>query len=117
MSTNFPPFLRWLAPGISILSLSACANFADIQTQAQLMQAPPAATARLPAVWQNSDWASQIGGAELAHLIKVALAHNPGLDIAKTRIAAATALVANQRAEQLPSVAASLGTSKNSDFW
>ncbi len=108
MSTNFPPFLRWLAPGISILSLSACANFADIQTQAQLMQAPPAATASLPAVWQNSDWASQIGGAELAHLIKVALAHNPGLDIAKTRIAAATALVANQRAEQLPSVAASL---------
>lgn len=110
MSTFSTPLLRWLAPGVSILSLTACANFADIKPQAQMLQPSANTQQNLPAVWQSADWPTQIGGAELQRLITLALAQNPGLAIAQSRITAAGAVVATQRAEQLPSAVASAET-------
>ena len=112
---KFPPVaahgaVSRLAALGAVLLLASCANFKGIETSAQT-QSPAnlAASVSLPAQggdWPALDWAAQIGGAPLQALVEEAMADNPGLKIAATRIAAARATVEAAGANRLPTVGA-----------
>jgi NodT family efflux transporter outer membrane factor (OMF) lipoprotein len=92
------------------LMLASCANFKGIESSARPHSPQDYATsASLPAqggAWPALDWAAQIGGAPLQALVDEALAGNPGLQVAATRVAAARAAVEASAANTLPTVGA-----------
>lgn len=98
----------------SALLLSACASFNGIHTNATLaVPAHYATTASLPqqgGSWPQATWASRLGGAPLQQLVAEALAHNPDLQVAAARIAAAGAAAQAARAATQPKVGGSLGS-------
>ena len=77
------------------LVLAGCASFAGIGSQGRLQPAAGFDTAlSLPdqgGAWPDAQWASTFGGAPLQALIDEALAGNPGLQVAASRVAAAQA--------------------------
>ena len=103
-------FKRALSAMLPVLVLSACVSSGDIRTH-QTTNAPAtyATTKTLPGeggAWPVFDWPSQIGGAALQALVNEALADNPGLKAAGTRLAAAQALAEGTRAAAGPTVGA-----------
>lgn len=112
---RFPPIpVRSAVPRLAtlgaVLLLASCANFKGIESSAQPQAAQNLATsASLPAqggAWPTLDWATQIGGAPLQALVDEAMAGNPGLQAAATRIATARATVEASGASRLPTVGA-----------
>lgn len=93
-----------------VLTLSGCANFTGIQSSAQLRSLPSQTNeVNSPsAYWQDVNWAQQIGGKDLQNLIDVAIADNPGLQVAAARIASAKALIEATGANDKVNVNASL---------
>jgi len=77
----------------AVFGLSACADMSGIQSQATLRDAPslglPAASAAPVAL--DAQWWREFGDAQLNRLVDEALANNPSLKIAQTRIARAQA--------------------------
>ncbi|NYH15636.1 NodT family efflux transporter outer membrane factor (OMF) lipoprotein [Paraburkholderia bryophila] len=91
--------------------LSACANYAGIHSDQQMVQPQSFATQQsLPAEaghWPAAGWADQFGDAQLKVLLAEALKGSPTLEQARARIAAASAYTETAKANTLPQVGAS----------
>lgn len=118
--------ISWLSPSLVVwpgalgtrltligtaLLVSACANFSGIHTSAQLA-APDhyASEESLPGQggrWPQQTWVSETGGAALQSLVDEALAGNPDLQIAASRVARARAAARAAQAAAGPTVGAS----------
>ena len=109
-STPAPSVVYRMTTLGAALLLASCASFKGIDSSAQL-QSPRtlAAGTSLPAqggAWPTLDWATRIGGAPLQSLVDEAMAGNPGLQMAASRIAAARAAVETSGANRQPTVGA-----------
>ena len=95
---------------IGALLLSACVTPGSVKPSASLQPTERFGTAlSIPAQggqWPSLDWPAQIGGSALQQLVDEALADNPGLQVASTRFAAASALAEQTAAAAGPSVGA-----------
>lgn len=111
----FMPMQRFAICAVAIL-LSACANMSGIQTSAHSNTAADYATATsLPnqgGQWPDASWVTRIGGAPLQELTDEALAANPDLQVAASRVAAARAMVEAAGASSKPQVGASFSTTR-----
>lgn len=108
-TTSLPAWLTVLIM-LGISSLSACVSPGSVQPVASI-QSPTrlASASSLPAQagqWPTLDWPMQIGGAALQKLVDEALADNPGLQAAATRLDAAAALADATRAAAGPTLGA-----------
>jgi NodT family efflux transporter outer membrane factor (OMF) lipoprotein len=103
-----------LAVSCAAVLLSACASYKGIETTGKLQQAAQFATAAsIPeqhGQWPDASWAQAIGGAQLQSLIDEALAGNPNLQIAATRVATARAVVEAADAGKNPSYSANFNS-------
>lgn len=99
-----------LAGAVAALILSACVSPGDTHSSASLKPIDTFATAAsLPGQngqWPALDWPAQIGGAALQQLVDEALADNPGLQAAATRLDAASALAQATAAGAGPTIGA-----------
>jgi len=90
--------------------LSACASYKGIETSGELRQPAEFATASsLPAqhgAWPDVSWGRAVGGEPLQALIDEAIAGNPDLQIAASRVAAARAAAEAADASKKPSYSA-----------
>ena len=81
---------------LAVVVLSACVSPGDTHSSASLTSITNlATTVSLPAQsgqWPTFDWPTQLGGTALQQLVDEALADNPGLQAAATRLDAAAAL-------------------------
>ena len=96
--------------------LSGCASFSGINSDKQIAQASDFAVARSlsgQGTWPASNWAEQLGDAQLTALIAEALEPNPTLQQAQARIASASALAESKGAPLLPSVKADATITRN----
>ncbi|MGS0744204.1 efflux transporter outer membrane subunit [Glaciimonas sp. GG7] len=96
--------------------LAACANMSGIHTSAQTKAPTDYATATsLPGQggqWPDASWVTSIGGAPLQQLTDEALAGNPDLQVAASRVAAARAMVEAAGAASKPQVGASFSSTR-----
>jgi NodT family efflux transporter outer membrane factor (OMF) lipoprotein len=104
---------RLAALGAALL-LASCASFEGMEgnPRPQSLQ-DLAASASLPAqggAWPALDWVAGIGGAPLQALVDEAMAGNPGLQGAASRIASARAAIEASGANRLPTVGAGLSS-------
>ena len=105
LQLNLP--LKPLA-AVLLLVLSGCANYSGIHATGQL--APAAAYQSGSSLsggggdWPDSSWVQQFGDAQLVALTAEALAHNPDIQSAQARIAAAQAQAESARGAALPSL-------------
>jgi len=108
------PRLSALAAASALVLLSACASQHGITSHAKVKAIAELAgvekLAQAKNSWPDTQWATQIGGKPLQELIDTALADNPGLQAATTRIDAARALRTVVRAYQKPGLALSAGS-------
>lgn len=99
---------------ITILGLSACVSSGDIRTSATPLNSDMLAAGKtLPdqhGSWPSLDWPTQVGGPALQQLVDEALADNPGLKAAATRLDVAQALADATRASSAPSVGANFSS-------
>ncbi len=90
--------------------LAGCANYAGIKSDKHVADATSyAATQSIAAEqgrWPSADWAAQFGDAQLQALIGEALQDSPSLEMARARVAAATAFSESANANTLPQVGA-----------
>jgi NodT family efflux transporter outer membrane factor (OMF) lipoprotein len=90
--------------------LAGCANYAGIRSDKHVADAASyVSTQSIPAEqgrWPSADWASQFGDAQLHTLIGEALQDSPSLEMARARVAAATAFSESANANTLPQVGA-----------
>ncbi|HYD80243.1 MAG TPA: efflux transporter outer membrane subunit [Paucimonas sp.] len=105
---------RLLALTAPVALATACASFQGMESAARL-QSPDsyAAAASLPAQggeWPRQTWVADIGGAPLQALVDEALAGNPGLRVAASRLTAARSLSDTAAAAGRPSVDASFSS-------
>jgi len=88
--------------------LAACANYAGIHGDQQMVQAQQLGTARsLPQEqgrWPSADWFEQFGDTQLKALVAEALQSSPTLDQARARVAAAQAYSETAKSRTLPRV-------------
>ncbi|MBW0448322.1 efflux transporter outer membrane subunit [bacterium M00.F.Ca.ET.228.01.1.1] len=88
--------------------LAACANYAGIHGDQQMVQAQQLGTARsLPKEqgrWPSADWFEQFGDTQLKALVAEALQSSPTLDQARARVAAAQAYSETAKSRTLPRV-------------
>ncbi|WP_061121098.1 efflux transporter outer membrane subunit [Caballeronia sp. INML2] len=93
---------------IAALALAGCANYAGISSDKQIV-APEnfEATQSLPGQggrWPALDWAKQFGDPQLPRLIDEALADNPTIAQAQSRIAKASSYIETSRSALYPKV-------------
>jgi len=102
-----------LAIGLASVALAGCVGTRP--------GAPVAATVAPPAAWRGSagpimridaDWWKGFGDPVLTALVERALAHNPDIDIAASRVAEARALARLAHAQQTPLVTIGMGASQ-----
>jgi NodT family efflux transporter outer membrane factor (OMF) lipoprotein len=114
MRLNPPTTARWARTTLSVValaSLTACANFSGIFSQATPIT--PAAVGvsqtALPASHpaQDAQWWKSFGDSQLDTLVDQALASNPSLRAAQARVQKVEAGIANAEAARLPGVNAS----------
>ncbi|GJH17932.1 efflux transporter outer membrane subunit [Caballeronia novacaledonica] len=97
-----------VAAAMAALALAGCANYAGISSDKQI--ASPEnfdATQSLPGQggqWPALDWAKQFGDPQLPQLIDEALADNPTIAQAQSRIAKASAYIETSRSALYPKV-------------
>jgi NodT family efflux transporter outer membrane factor (OMF) lipoprotein len=95
---------------LGALLVAACVSPAGIQSTASMQSASQLATSRSLLAqggqWPTLDWPTQIGGVALQKLVDEALADNPGLQAAATRLDAAAALADATRAAAGPTIGA-----------
>jgi NodT family efflux transporter outer membrane factor (OMF) lipoprotein len=103
---------RWALQAVVLASLTACANYAGIHPQAQMMgnEALPANAAAVPAI--DTQWWRAFGDAQLNHLVDQALAANPSLRVAQARLARVQAASDAVAGADLPQVVASTDLSR-----
>ncbi|GJH11708.1 efflux transporter outer membrane subunit [Caballeronia novacaledonica] len=97
-----------VAAAMAALALAGCANYAGISSDKQIA-APENfdATQSLPeqgGQWPALDWAKQFGDPQLPQLIDEALADNPTIAQAQSRIAKASAYIETSRSALYPKV-------------
>lgn len=90
--------------------LSACANYAGISSDKQMVQPQAYATQQsIPTDhgrWPTANWADQFGDAQLQALLVEALKGNPSVEQARARVAAAAAYSDTAKASTMPQVGA-----------
>ena len=95
---------------LAALTLSACVSPGDIHSSAPTTAITNLATTfSLPGQggqWPTFDWPKQLGGVALQQLVDEALADNPGLQAAATRLDAASALAEATAAGAGPTIGA-----------
>lgn len=100
--------LRILAIPCLITIITGCVNYIGIQSNKKLAAPSQFQTAKSIAkqngTWPTTNWARQFGDPQLITLINEALANNPSLQAAQTRIAQAKALAQKQGAALYPTV-------------
>ena len=98
---------KHLAAAMLLLGLSGCANYFGIHAIEPLAQPGTYQThsslAGSGGVWPDSGWVKQFGDAQLVALTAEALAHNPDIQSARARIAAARAQAEGAHGAALPS--------------
>ena len=101
--------LRWsrfALSAVAIASLSACANFSGIFSQAKPVAAQQAglSTQTIPAdsVALDSQWWKAYGDEQLNQLVAQALANNPNLRVAQARVQRVQAGIDNANAASAP---------------
>lgn len=103
------------AAGI-ILGLGGCANFGGIAPHAALQASTSRDTVlSLPdqdGAWPDAQWVQQFGGAQLQALVDEALAGNPSLQAAASRVAAAEAAASLTTAGTLPVVGSNFSATR-----
>lgn len=111
--------LRWSRFALSaaaLASLSACANFSGIFSQAKPVAAQQAglSTQAIPAdsVALNSQWWKAYGDEQLNQLVDKALANNPSLRVAQARVQRVMASIDNADAAGAPQLNASLDATR-----
>ncbi|HCX82325.1 MAG: RND transporter [Curvibacter sp. RIFCSPHIGHO2_12_FULL_63_18] len=111
--------LRWSRFALSaaaLASLSACANFSGIFSQAKPVAAQQAglSTQAIPAdsVALNSQWWKVYGDEQLNQLVDKALANNPSLRVAQARVQRVMASIDNADAAGAPQLNASLDATR-----
>lgn len=111
--------LRWSRFALSaaaLASLSACANFSGIFSQAKPVAAQQAglSTQAIPAdsVALDSQWWKAYGDEQLNQLVDKALAHNPSLRVAQARVQRVMASIDNADAASAPQLNASLDATR-----
>ena len=107
--------LRWsrfALSAVAIASLSACANFSGIFSQAKPVAAQQAglSTQAIPAdsVALDSQWWKAYGDEQLNQLVAQALANNPNLRVAQARVQRVQAGIDNASAASAPQLNAGL---------
>jgi NodT family efflux transporter outer membrane factor (OMF) lipoprotein len=104
-----------LSTGVA-LTLSGCASFGGIAPHATLRAADTGDTAlTLPdqgGRWPSATWATEFGGAPLQALVDEALAGNPSLQVAASRVAAAEAAANVVSGGALPAIGAKIGATR-----
>nr|WP_315848965.1 efflux transporter outer membrane subunit [uncultured Rhodoferax sp.] len=113
------PALRWsrfALSAIALASLTACANFSGIFSQAKPVAAQQAglSTQAIPAdsVALDSQWWKAYGDAQLNQLVDQALAHNPSLRVAQARVQRVMASIDNADAASAPQLNAGLDATR-----
>lgn len=111
--------LRWSRFALSaaaLASLSACANFSGIFSQAKPVAAQQAglSTQAIPAdsVALDSQWWKAYGDEQLNQLVDKALANNPSLRVAQARVQRVMASIDNADAAGAPQLNASLDATR-----
>lgn len=111
--------LRWSRFALSaaaLASLSACANFSGIFSQAKPVAAQQAglSTQAIPAdsVALDSQWWKAYGDEQLNQLVDKALANNPSLRVAQARVQRVMASIDNADAASAPQLNASLDATR-----
>lgn len=113
------PALRWsrfALSAVAIASLSACANFSGIFSQAKPVAAQQAglSTQAIPAdsVALDSQWWKTYGDEQLNQLVDQALANNPSLRVAQARVHRVQAGIDNAQAASAPQLNANLDATR-----
>lgn len=113
------PALRWsrfALSAIALASLTACANFSGIFSQAKPVAAQQAglSTQAIPAdsLALDSQWWKAYGDAQLNQLVDQALAHNPSLRVAQARVQRVMASIDNADAASAPQLNAGLDATR-----
>lgn len=100
---------RWALHALVLASLAACANYAGIQPQAQVLDTEALGMQRgaaaVPAI--DPRWWRAFGQPQLNALIDQALAHNPSLRVAQARLGRVQAVSDAVAGAELPQVTAS----------
>jgi len=111
--------LRWsrfALSAVAIASLSACANFSGIFSQAKPVAAQQAGLSAqaIPAdsVALDSQWWKAYGDEQLNRLVDLALANNPSLRMAQARVQRVMASIDNAEAANAPQLSASLDATR-----
>ncbi|MDB5978610.1 MAG: MarR family transcriptional regulator [Nevskia sp.] len=101
------PRFKHLAAAMLLLGMSGCANYFGIHAIEPLAQPGTYQThsslAGSGGTWPDSGWVKQFGDAQLVALTAEALAHNPDIQSARARIAAARAQTEGAHGAALPS--------------
>ncbi|MBC7575369.1 MAG: efflux transporter outer membrane subunit [Herminiimonas sp.] len=118
MSLPLPRFsnCRLLLAAAVAMSLSGCASFGGIAPHATLQPDDTRDTAlSLPdqgGQWPAATWAAEFGGAPLQALVDEALAGNPSLQVAASRVAAAQAAANVVSGGALPAIGANFSATR-----
>jgi len=111
--------LRWsrfALSAVAIASLSACANFSGIFSQAKPVAAQQAGLSAqaIPAdsVALDSQWWKAYSDEQLNRLVDLALANNPSLRMAQARVQRVMASIDNAEAANAPQLGASLDATR-----
>jgi NodT family efflux transporter outer membrane factor (OMF) lipoprotein len=102
--------LKRSALAAAVLVLAGCANYAGITSDKQITEPQNdalQATQSVPSQggqWPSLDWAKQFGDPQLPQLIDEALAGNPSIAQAQSRIAKASSYIESSRAGLYPKV-------------
>ncbi|GAC1428307.1 MAG: efflux transporter outer membrane subunit [Burkholderiaceae bacterium] len=109
-------YLRVAMVACAVGGIAGCASFAGIGPHAML-QEPGSRDTRLTLPdqggnWPDAQWASEVGGAPLQSLVDEALASNPGIQAAATRVAAAQAGAQAVGAAGLPTVGSAFSATR-----
>lgn len=111
--------LRWsrfALSAVAIASLTACANFSGIFSQAKPVATQQAglSTQAIPAdsVALDSQWWKAYGDEQLNQLVDKALANNPSLRVAQARVQRVMASIDNADAAGAPQISASLDATR-----
>ena len=92
---------------VSLLTMAGCADFSGIAPQATLLTPQSLHSSQADAVqtvFPKQQWWQAFGDAQLNALIVQAIAHNPNLQVAQSRLREAQAAVANADSTRYPQV-------------
>ncbi|APW43288.1 efflux transporter outer membrane subunit [Rhodoferax saidenbachensis] len=115
MRNDFPISTRWARHALTVValaSLTACANFSGIFSQAKPITPQAVGLSETPIPANNpaldAQWWKTFGDSQLNTLVDLALANNPSLRVAQARLQRVQAGIDNADAANLPQVNASL---------